>query len=217
MLAWTLAFPVLAMTLLSLVKPILYPRFLLMCVPAAVLLAAQGFATIDKYVPRGRLISAALLLLTVTLGLASAHEFDSTIGKSGLDFRAASNYILSRREPGDAIIFYTFGGEWTWNYYVSRAREAGDSGPTPPVLFPLAFDRVSLANRTAPYRRVWLVLQQDIPTPQSDANTALLVQTVKEQFHLVEEKDFPGVSMYPGESVKIHLALYSGAAPQTSR
>ena len=40
-LAWTLFFPVVAMTAISLAKPILYPRFLLMCVPAAVLLASR--------------------------------------------------------------------------------------------------------------------------------------------------------------------------------
>lgn len=216
-LAWTLAFPVLAMTAISLVKPILYPRFLLMCVPAAILLASQGFATMDRFIPRGRIVSFALLLLTVILGLASTYKFETTVGNSGLDFRGTTNYILAHREPGDAVIFYNFGGNWTWDYYVGRAREAGDNRPAPPTLFPLPFDRASILNRTAPYHRVWLALQQDIPTAQSDANTALLVKTVQEQFHLVEEKDFPGVSMYPGESVTIHLALYSAAGPQDSR
>jgi hypothetical protein len=67
--------------------------------------------------------------------------------------------------------------------------------------------------RTAPYRRVWLVLQQDIPNPQSDANTALLVRTTQEHFRLVEEKDFLGEGMYPGESVTIHVALYAVPVP----
>ena len=212
-LAWTLAFPIVAMTAISLVKPILYPRFLLMCVPAAVLLASQGIATIEKYVPRGRLVSSAFLLLTLILGVASTHKFDTALPNSGLDYRATTNYILSHRRAGDAIIFYNFGGDWAWDYYVGRARKAGDTGPIPPTLFPLSFDHASILGRTAPYRRVWLVLQQDIPNPQSDANTALLVRTTQEHFRLVEEKDFLGESMYPGESVTIHVALYAVPAP----
>jgi mannosyltransferase len=215
-LAWTLVFPIVAMITISLVKPILYPRFLFMCVPAAVLLAAQGLITIEKRVPLGRLVSPAVLLLMIVLGLVGTHKLDTTLGTSGLDWRGVTNYILAHREPGDAVIFYNFGGNWTWEYYVGRARKAGDNGPTPTTLFPLSFDRASIVSRTSPYRRVWLVLQQDIPTPQSDANTALLVGTMQEQFRLVEEKVFPGESLYPGENVVIHLALYVPASPTNS-
>jgi mannosyltransferase len=215
-LAWTLAFPVVAMTVISLAKPILYPRFLLMCVPAAVLLASQGLTTIEKHLARGRLVSYAVLLLMICLSLVGTHKLDTTLGTSGLDWRGTTNYILSHREPGDAVIFYNFGGNWTWEYYVGRAGKAGDNGPAPATLFPLAFDRASIVSRTAPYHRVWLVLQQDIPTPQSDANTALLVRTMQEQFRLVEEKEFAGVSMYPGESVNINLTLYTATVPRNS-
>jgi len=215
-LTWTLAFPVVAMTAISLAKPILYPRFLLMCVPAGVLLAAQGLATIEKHLARGRLVSYAVLLLMICLSLVGTHKLDTTLGKSGLDWRGVTNHILSHREAGDAVIFYTFGGNWTWEYYVGRARKASDNGPSPATLFPLSFDRASIVSRTAPYNRVWLVLQQDIPTPQSDANTALLIRTMQEQFRLVEEKEFAGVSMYPGESVTINVALYTAPAPQNS-
>ena len=215
-LTWCLAFPVVAMTAISFVKPILYPRFLLMCVPAAVLLAGQGLATIEQRIARGRLVSSAVLLLMIALSLAGTHKLDAALPTSGLDYRGVTKYILSRREAGDAIIFYNFGGNWTWEYYVGRAREAGDNGPTPPTIFPLSFDRVSIQSRTAPYRRVWLVLQHDIPTPQSDANIALLVETMRENYRLVEEKKFEGESMFPGEEVTISLALYAAAVPRNS-
>ncbi len=215
-LAWSLAFPVVAMTAISFVKPIIYPRFLLMCVPAAVLLAGEGLATIERCFARGRLISYAVLLLMIVLSLAGTHKFDTALGTSGLDFRGATKYILSHRQAGDAVIFYTFGGNWTWEYYVGRARKAGDKGAIPTPIFPLSFDRASIESRTAPYQRVWLVLQQDIPTPQSDANTALLVETMQERFRLVEEKEFVGESMFPGEKVTIRLALYTAPGPSNS-
>ncbi len=215
-LAWWLFFPLVAITALSFVKPVLYPRYLLICVPAAVLLAGQGLATMEQWVPRGRLVFSAALLAMIALALVGAHRFDTELKRSGNDWRSVSNYILEHQESGDAIIFYTFGGNWSWEYYVGRKREAGDNGPTPTTLFPLSFDRASIEKRTAPYHRVWLVLQQDIPTPQSDANTALLVKTVQENFHQVEEREFAGASPFPGLDASIHLALYASTAPRNS-
>jgi uncharacterized membrane protein len=215
-LAWSLAFPLVAMTAISFVKPVLYPRYVLMCVPAAVLLAGHGIATIARCVPRGRLVSSMVLVFLIALSLAGTHEFDAGLATSGLDYRGAIKYVLSRRETDDAVILYNFSGNWAWDYYVGREREAGDSGPTPTTLFPLSFNRANIENRTVPYHRIWLVLHQDIPTLQSDANKALLVETIQEHFRRVEEKEFTGVSMFPGEEVSIHLALYAAAPPRNS-
>jgi hypothetical protein len=183
----------------------------LMCVPAAVLLAGDGIATIARCIPRGRLVSSTVLVFLIALSLAGTHEFDAGLATSGLDWRGVTKYILSHRESGDAVIFYNFGGNWTWEYYVGREREAGDTRATPTTLFPLSFDPTSIENRTTPYRRVWLVLHQDIATPQGDANRAVLVGTMQKHFRLVEEREFVGESMYPGEDVSIHLALYAAA------
>src|ERR1700730_15838989 len=208
-MVWSFAFPLVVMTAISLLKPILYPRYLLMCVPSAVLLAGQGIVTIERYVARGRRVSFAILLLMMSLSLAGTNQFDRMLRTSGLDWRGVTKYILSHREADDVVIFYTFGGNWTWDYYVGQERKAGDNRSTPTTLFPLSFDAASIANRTASYRRVWLALQQDIPNPQSDANTALFVRTMGEHFRLVEEKEFGGESIYPGENVSIRLALYA--------
>jgi mannosyltransferase len=214
MLVWWLVFPLLAMTAISFLKPILYPRYLLMCVPAAVLLAGQGVATIARCLPRGRLVASTILVALIALSLTGSHEFDAGLKTSGLDWRGAIKYILLHREGGDAVILYNFSGNWAWDYYASREREAGDNAPTPTTLFPLSFDRASIESRTAPYRRVWIVLHQDLPTPQNDANKVLLVGTIRDHFRTLEEKDFTGMSMFPGEDVSIHLALYAAVAPE---
>jgi 4-amino-4-deoxy-L-arabinose transferase-like glycosyltransferase len=216
-LVWSCAFPILAMTVISFMKPILYPRYLLMSVPAAVILAAQGFAAIEQFVAHGRVASFVLLLLMIALSLASTHQFDARLATSGFDYRGVTKYILSRRQGSDAIIFYKFSGNWAWEYYVGRARKTGDAEPVPTVLSPLTFDRAEIENRMAAYPRVWLVLHQDIPTPQSDVNTALLVRTIREHFGLTEEVEFPGQSMFPGEDASIRLALYAAAVPANSR
>jgi hypothetical protein len=216
-LVWSFAFPVIAMAAISITKPILYPRYLLMTVPAAVLLAAQGLATIGRRLSHGGALSAAGLLLMIGLSLASTRRFDTRLATSGLDWRGVTEYILSHRQASDAVVFYKFSGNWAWEYYVGRARKAGDAEPVPTVLSPLAFDRGEIENRTAAYPRVWLVLHQDIPTPQSEANTALLIKTIQGRFRLTREVEFPGQSMVAGEDASIRLALYAAAVRADSR
>jgi hypothetical protein len=215
-LSWSLLFPLVNITALSFAKPVLYPRYLLICLPAAVLLAGQGLFLIEQLVPRGRVIFSAALLVMLATAFLGTHRFDSELSDSGNDWRSVSHYILQHQEPGDAVIFYTFGGNWTWEYYLGRERETGNNATPPTPLFPLSFDRASITNRTAPYRRVWLVLQQDMPTPQSDANDALLVSTLAEHFLLSDKREFPGQSMAPGLDASIHLALYSASPTRTS-
>lgn len=215
-LSWSLLFPLVTITALSFAKPVLYPRYLLMCLPAAVLLAGQGLALIQRLLPRGRVIFSAALLILLALAFLGTHRFDSELGHSGNDWRSVSHYILQHQEAGDAVIFYTFGGNWAWEYYLGRERETGNNATPPTALFPLSFDRASITNRTAPYRRVWLVLQQDIPTAQSDANDALLVFTLAEHFLLLDKREFPGQSMAPGLDASIHLTLYSASPARTS-
>jgi len=210
-LTWSLFFPIIIMTVISFKSSVMYPRYLLMSLPAAILLAAQGLATIEQLVPRGRLVFSAALLVMLASALVGTHRYDSALSTSGNDWRSVSGYILQHQAPGDAIIFYTFGGNWSWDYYLTRAREAGLSGPTPTPLFPLTFERTALAKRIAPYPRVWVVLQQDIPNPQADVNNAILVRTMAEHFREIEQREFTGKSMFPGLDASIHLALY--AAP----
>ena len=212
-LGWSLIFPFLLMTALSFRKPILYPRYLLMSVPAAVLLAAYGLVRVARSAPRGRIIFAVSLSVMLLLAWFGVHVFDGQILTSGNDWRGVSNYILERKQPGDAVIFYNFSGGWSFDYYTRRFHEAGGQGPAPPVLFPLTFERGSLERRVAPYNRVWLALQQTIPTPDSVRNDALLRETLGGgRLHLVQQIDFSGKRIFANENVTINLALYTSSA-----
>jgi mannosyltransferase len=216
-LTWSLVFPFVVITAISFARPILYPRYLLMSLPAAVLLAGQGLSTIERSVARGRLASLAALLVMSALAFVGTHRFDSELKDSGNDFRGVSNYILEHKEPGDAVIFYNFSVSWAFDYYTRRFHETGGKGSSPPVLEPWPFERDSIERRTAPYRRVWVILQQTLPTPESIVNDEVLRQTMRQgRFHLAEETKFTGQSMFPNEDVSIDLALYSAAEPHNS-
>jgi hypothetical protein len=207
-LAWCLFFPLMAMTAISFVKPILYPRYVLMCVPAAVLLAGQGLTTIEQRIPRGRQVSFVTLLVMIALALLGARRYDANLKASGADWRVVTKYILDHQEPDDAVIFHSFALEWAYDYYVRRERETGGPATAPPVLSPLTFDRRSIEHRTEGYRRVWLVMNQGLPTPQSNADIRILTETLQGNFHLKEKKEFVDSATFFGARDEIQLFLY---------
>jgi hypothetical protein len=112
------------------------PRYFLMCVPASVLLAAQGLIILEKWLPRGRIISSAILLTMITMACFSIRNYYASFGTYGHDWRAVTSFLLSRQQPEDAAIFYTFSGHRDFDYCVRRQREAGGKDGTPDVLFP---------------------------------------------------------------------------------
>jgi mannosyltransferase len=209
-LALGFAFPIVAMIAISFEKPMLVQRYLLMCVPAAVLLAAQGLVTLEPRVARGRAVSSATLVVMLALACSVVRDYYACFATYGHDWRAVTNYLLSRQEPGDAAIFYTFSGHRVFDYYLVRAKESTDLQAEPTVLFPMALDRGSIEKHTAPYRRVWFVVHQTIPTAETDHETELIRSTLQAHFRLIEQKDFPGTGATPNETGEIHVALYAG-------
>jgi mannosyltransferase len=208
--------PMVAMITISLAKPILYPRYVLMCVPAAILVASQGVVTMARWRPKiGRPVAWALLASIITLSVIGARQFYASLAMPGLDWRGVTKYIVEHGEAGDAVIFYSFSGKWAWDYYLARNVEGSPKRATPRAVDLPSFDRSRIEDCTMPYQRVWLVLHQEIQTRQSNAKTELLIETLQRRFQLMEERQFGGVSIYPGEDVSIRIALYS-VVPRTS-
>lgn len=201
--------PIVAVIAISFEKPMLVPRYLLMCVPAAVLLAAQGLVTLEHRVARGRAVSSAILVAMLALACSAVRDYYASFATYGHDWRAVTNYMLSRQEPGDGAIFYTFSGHRVFDYYVARAKESTDQQAEPSILFPLVLDGASIEKRTAPYRRVWFVVHQTIPTAETDHETELIRSTLQAHFRLIEQKDFPGTGATRNERGEISVALYA--------
>jgi mannosyltransferase len=214
LLAWWLIFPIVAMFCFSFLEPIFYPRYLLMCTPAAVLLAAEGLVAVGRLSPRARWISSVVVILMVVLELSGTWEFYRSFESYGNDWRGVTRYILSKQEPEDAVIFYTFTGHREFGYYVKQEREAGAQIVPPAVLYPLPLDPASIEKRSEPYRRVWLALHQTIPTAETTARAEVLRTTLQKHFHLVEVKEFRGAGATAGETGEILLSLYVAAPPK---
>jgi mannosyltransferase len=213
LMACWLIFPIVAMFCFSFLEPIFHPRYLLMCVPAAALLAGQGLAAAEQLLPRGRIFSLAAFLLMVVLELFGTRAYYSSFKGYGNDWRGVTQYILSKQEPEDAVIFYTFTGHREFEYYVQREREAGRRIVTPTVFFPLSLDPPTIKKRAEPYHRVWLILHQTIPTLSTEKQSELIRSSLSPRFRLVAETEFPGAGATRGESGRITVILYTAASP----
>ena len=202
-------FPIIAMMGISLSKPILYPRYVAMCVPAAVLLAAWGLAAVAESVPRGRWVSAILFLIMAGLTLRGAWDHYASFKTYGNDWRGVTRYILSHAQHDDAIVFFTPSGYREYLYYVERERGADTSIPVPVALFPLPADTSGIQNHTRSYPRVWLVLHQLRSSATTDAQTSVIRAALESQFPLLAERTFPGSGGERGENGTIRVALYA--------
>jgi len=106
LLSWLLLPPA-ALLLVSIRWPVFSPRFLIPCVPPLVLLVADGITRI-----RPKLLGTAAVLLLLAFWLNAAFSYYRTrvdVDHSD-NWQAATWYVLTHAEPGDAVLF-TFSEE----------------------------------------------------------------------------------------------------------
>jgi mannosyltransferase len=209
MLAAWLALPVVVMFLLSLKLPMYSPRYLLMCVPAAVLLAGHGLSTMRQIVAGKRFPSLLAFALMIALALSSTLTYYSSFQVYGNDWRSVTDYLLSSGTSRDGIIFYTLTGHREFDYYTKRRIGDVNRASEPVPLFPIVLDTAGIQKRTAPYQRVWLVLHQNILTPQTDTQSQQIRAALETRFRLVAQREFLGRGVAPGESGTITVTLYT--------
>jgi mannosyltransferase len=117
--AW-LAVPVGIAVVVSIFRPpILYPRYLLVCLPALVTLAAIGIDAI-----RSRALMFVALIGVVALAMPPLLSYYGTSYKEGEDWRDAAAYVGRRAEPGDAIVFLSRYGRHAYEYYLEPSSAA---------------------------------------------------------------------------------------------
>lgn len=123
-LAWAwLLIPPLASLAISLVKPIFYPRYLIVMVPGIAVVAALGVSSIRPY----RLAAIAATVL-VAVSLAGSVRQAATLSKE--DWRGAAAIVLDRAEAGDGIAFVSASVAKPFAYYVARSGRVA-SAPSP--------------------------------------------------------------------------------------
>jgi mannosyltransferase len=145
--AWLIVPVVLVFAVSRLGRPLFIAYYLIVVLPAFVLLASAGVARL----PRREASWAAAAALVVLSAIGVRNWYDRP---SLEDYRAATHDVLANERPGDGVVYYPAGtlqGPTSgFAYYEARA---GVGGPAP-----LAF-RFSEGPQPRP-PRIWLVTRQ---------------------------------------------------------
>jgi mannosyltransferase len=158
-LAWLavpwLVLPPAALLAASAIKPVYYLPYVVFCLPAVALLAGSGLATLG-WPPR---VAAAVLLAAVIAPVQVAIRAPD----SGGALRPADRILVTRAQPGDAIVYPQEGGIPPW--YLAypdgfgRPRDIGLRlpGATAGRLYGSSVPLPVLLHRECRVRRVWAV------------------------------------------------------------
>jgi mannosyltransferase len=205
LLIWLL-FPVALALLLSPARPVFLARYFVFCLPALIVLAAAGLASLRKTWMMAVCL-AAMLLLSLQ-GTLSYYEHDFDLERDGSV--AAANYIYDHAQPGDGILFHIAEARIPYEF-VRSLRETGDSQGSrtaaPEVIFPRHGDQLDYRDVTGnpsaefvrsvsgQYVRVWVVLMSNGAPGSPDATTLMLNQGLAESFPRSESVQFPQVEV----------------------
>ncbi len=183
-----LVVPILLTVIVSVHKPMLAPRFLLVCLPASVLLASAGFARL----PRPYAVGAALLVALLSArSLASYYRND----KIKEDWRGATRYVLSHSGPDDVVVVLPSYGRYTFDYY--RDLSAGEAAGLREA------DSIDSATML-PAPRIWLVRFLGSDSISREAILHQLDYQSRGRYQLAQEQEFHGIEV---------LEVRSGRSP----
>lgn len=161
---WFLVPPVLAIAA-SFVKPVFHPRYLIVALPALVMLVAVGLTRL-----RSRPAFAGALSLVIVLSAMQVRAVYAAPDRQW--WRAAVDHVARQASDGDAITFFVYSARVPFEYYATRSSLptrrvtyvnlasgwiAGNMQPEPSA------ERVRAL--AAAHRRVWLVRLQDGTPP----------------------------------------------------
>jgi len=99
-------------------KQIFYYRYLLICLPALVVLAARGFCCL-----RSRRVVVTALVAVSALSMATVWRY---YAKPKEDWREATHYLLSNSRPDDTVVSYPWYAQEPLKYYEEQLRPSAN-------------------------------------------------------------------------------------------
>ena len=190
-IAWFVLPIVLALVISATIDPLFVFRYLLVSLPALLLLAAVGVAAIDKWLVR---TGALVLLLAVSTRVQLAcHPVCLTPVQ---DFRAVTAHLLARAGATDGIFFDPPYLKTAFVYYATRSGEAVHRDIRCETFF-CQGDQMSLDRR---HDRAWLLIDEGDPNARS-------YQTIPDRL----ERDYgiTGEARFPA---RLRLVRYANAS-----
>jgi mannosyltransferase len=203
LLSW-FVIPVLLTFGISQWKPIYADRFLIVCLPAFLLLVSVGLSRISP-----RWAQVIIFLVIAIWTIRCLWRYETEFEKE--DWRSASAYVLSQETRADGLFFYLPFGQTQFNYYVRREGRTGQVGT---ILHPErnVVGRAQGANNSLEpnlaehFPRIWLI--ETHFDDQTLAQKGRAIQaTLASQYSEVSERTFRGVDVF----------LYSGSEQAQAR
>jgi mannosyltransferase len=204
LLGASLVFPISAVALVSLVKPLFFFRYFVVLLPAATILVARVLCPrhASSNLKKAIFVTSVLALaFNVVLDGGYYRTMDNWEG----DWRSATHFVLERSRPGDALLFHAAAGVHAYGYYLRQAN--ADPLASPTIIFPLPEvagtpkgtrlvpERDALEKAAAGHPRLFVVLHHEqlrtFPSAFLDA------------YRKVEERQFHSLS--PQTSLRVVL------------
>lgn len=209
---WML-FPVVLTLLLSFARPVFLPRYMIFCLPAFLILTAAGLMSVPSKWLAALLVAGTVLLSARTIPYVYAHDFDTERDASG----AATNFILSHAQAGDAVIFHIAATRVPYEFFRSVRSGENTASPDfatalgPEILFPRHGAGLDYRDFTGKptaeflrgalpdHPRVWVMLMNNGAPDKPDPATIMLTQVLPTMFSKVKRWGF----------VRVELRLYT--------
>jgi mannosyltransferase len=199
-----LLFPIALTLLLSVARPVFFPRYMIFCLPALLILMAAGVARVGQKWQPAVALGIMLVLSARMIPFVYSHDFEDERDGAGV----ATDFILDHAHPGDGVIFHIPQIRIPYEFFRSLRASGGRHGDTlgPEILYPrhganlnyldfkskLSADQ--LRSAVAGHARVWVVLMYNGPK-LPDPTAVLLKQQLPESYARVERWEFPRVEL----------------------
>jgi mannosyltransferase len=154
--------PVVFTLLVSVVRPVFFHRFLIICLPAWLLAVAVGACALAQRRMRVLAITGVCVLSLVSTVISYSRERE--------DWRGVANYLIMHATAQDRVVYYQGVGNFATENYRDWLPGGTNNRPVPVEVHPQSNN---WRDKIAGARRVWLVRY---PANQSDG-PALAVET----------------------------------------
>jgi mannosyltransferase len=173
--------PLIGLYLISLRRPLFTERYLIWTLPAWWLLTGAGLAALARHGGIGRWLAAGWVAGMAIVGLLGVAQQWRTPVRA--DFRAAASYVTQVYDADELIVFQIPYLRATFDYYADGLDYQAAEGPYTNYGNPPEETADYLAQMTANYQGIWLILSE---APMWDAR-GLTLAWFEQHGRLMEE------------------------------
>jgi uncharacterized membrane protein len=173
--------PIVFSLLVSVVRPVFFHRFLIICLPAWILAVAAGVCALSQR--RIAMLAVAGVCMLSLLSTAMSYS------RMREDWRGAVNFLIDSARAQDVVLYYQPVGGWAAESYRDWLPGGGANRPTAVSVDPQAGD---WRSKVAGARRVWLV---EYPATVTDDTTRSVETELHSRYAAVAVQQYRAITV----------------------